>query len=298
MVKYSVIITSYKEPDLIPKAIESIILSNLSIINQTELLVVCGDKLTYKSALDTFKKNNFTNYQLLKDDARGKSQALNIAFNKAKGDIWIMTDGDMYLSHDAIVSIVAPFKDKTVSGVTGNIRSLENKTLFFGYYSHVFTQAANYYRSMQQQKMRFFPLSGYLYAIRKQENLILPDGLRAEDAYLSHLLYKDSCKFVLLNEAVAYVNFPKNFNDLIMQKTRSLGGNVQNKKYFKDNSRNIMQDLAMFLFPLTFAKNLRELVYSVFIYPIRLYLWVIIYYRHMTNNYKLGIWDRIDSSKY
>jgi len=112
------------------------------------------------------------------------------------------------------------------------------------------------------------------------------------------LLYKDSSKFVFVNEAVAYVNFPKNFNDLMMQKIRSLGGNVQNKKYFKDNSRNIMQDLVMFFFPLTFAKNLKELFFSIAIYPIRLYLWVIIYYNHMTNNYKLGIWDRIDSSKY
>ena len=300
MTNYTVIITSYKEPDLVSECIESVILSNKSIINQMQLLVVCGDQTTYNCANTTLTKNqnNFSNYTVLKDNAKGKSQALNLAFKKAKGNIWIMTDGDVYLEKDAVTNLIKPFQDKKTIATTGQIKSLEKKDNFFGYYSHVFTDAANFYRhNKQQTNNAFFPLSGYLYAIYKQNNLVLPKGLKAEDDYISHLIYKPEYNFKYVSTAIVNVRFPKNLNDLIRQKVRSLGGNVQNKKFFPTNNRSIFQDLKMFLFPITYANNLKQFVFSLLIYPLRLYLWFVIYYQHMTNNYKDGAWDIIESSK-
>jgi len=301
MTKYTVIITSYKEPDLVPKCIESVISSNNEIIDQLQLLVVCGDQDTYNSVNSTLKKSydKFSNYMVLKDNAEGKSEALNLAFKKAKGDIWVMTDGDVYLEKNAITNLVKPFQDKKTIATTGQVKSLEKKDTFFGYYSHVFSDAANYYRQRKQQSNNpFFPLSGYLYAIYKQNNLVLPKGLKAEDDYISHLIYKPGYNFKYVSSAIVYVKFPKNLNDLIKQKVRSLGGNVQNKNFFSTNSRSILQDLKMFLFPITYASNFKQFFYSLLIYPLRLYLWVVIYYQYMTNNYKEGAWEIIESSKY
>ena len=101
-----------------------------------------------------------------------------------------------------------------------------------------------------------------------------------------------------VKDAICYANFSKNIADLIKQKTRSLGGNVQNKKFFNTNTRSMLQDIKMVLVPLFYAKNIKELMFSFLIYPLRFYIWLIIYYRHMTNSYKTGIWDRIESSKY
>lgn len=295
---YSVIITAYKEPDLVPKAIESIILSNVEIIDNTQLIVVCGDELTYLSALETFTKHNFKNFLVLKDKAEGKSQALNLAFKNATGDVWVMTDGDIYLSVDATQQLVKPFNNVSVLGATGHIRSLDSKSDFFGYYSHLFCTAANTFRAQKQKNNDFFPLSGYLYAIRHNRALKLPSNLRAEDDYISHLIFKNDSKFVYVKDAVVNVHFPKNLKDLIRQKTRSLGGNVQNQKYFTTNTRSIFQDIKMAFFPLSYARNIKEFFYSLLIYPLRFYLWLVIYYNHMSNNYKNGIWERIDSSKY
>jgi len=294
---YSVIITAYKEQDSVVKAIKSVIQSNQHILSNTQLIVVCGDQLTYESALSTITKLNFTNYKVLKDNAEGKAEALNLAFKNATGDIWVMTDGDMYLSENAVEKIVLKFINAEVVGVTGNITSIDNKELFFGYYSHVFTQAANLYRENKQKKNLFFPLSGYLYAIRKQTGLILSKDLRAEDAYISHFVYKTGLSFVYVNDAIAYVQFPKNLNDLIKQKIRSLGGNIQNQKFYSSNKRSIGQDLQMLTFPLSYAKSFRQFIYSLLIYPLRLYLWVVIYFRHSFNMYNSGRWERIESSK-
>ena len=295
---YTVIVTAYKEPDLVPKAIESIILSNSEIINKTQLIVVCGDDLTHMSALHTLSGHNFDNFLVLKDNAQGKSEALNLAFKKATGDIWIMTDGDIYMSKDAISKLVTAFNNEQVVGATANVRSLDNKNTFFGYYSHLFCDAANKYRLSKQSRNEFFPLSGYLYAIRKPSVLILPKGLMAEDDYISHLIYRSSLKFVYVHDAIAYVMFAKNLKDLFKQKLRSLGGNVQNQRFFNTDKRSIFQDIKMSLFPLFYATNIKELGYSFLIYPLRFYLWIAIYYQHIFNNYKAGAWDRVESSKY
>ena len=295
---YSVIITAYKEPELISRAIEAVILSNNQIINDIQLVLVCGDDLTYLSAEGTLQRNYFNNYVLLQDSAEGKPKALNLAFSKATGDIWVLTDGDVYLSKDAVAIIVKAFDDVSVLGVTGQIKSLDSKSTFFGYYSNLFCDGANIYRKIKQEHNEFFPLSGYLYAIRKNAELVLPLELRADDDYISHLIYKPEGKFLYFKDAVCYVNFPKNINDLIKQKTRSLGGTIQNKKFFNNNSRSILQDIKMFLFPLFYAQNIKELLFSFLIYPLRLYMWLVIYYYYVTNSYKTGLWERIESSKY
>lgn len=58
-----------------------------------------------------------------------------------------------------------------------------------------------------------------------------------------------------------------------------------------------MQDVAMAVFPLTFAKSPKELVWSLLLYPLRLFLWVKIYYIHLFNKYRAGAWERVESSK-
>ena len=90
----SIIITAYKEPKTISKAINSI-LSN-KINEKYEILIVAPDKET----LDIAKR--FENVRILKDKGEGKPSALNLAVSKSKGDILILTDGDVYVSNDSL----------------------------------------------------------------------------------------------------------------------------------------------------------------------------------------------------
>ena len=142
-------------------------------------------------------------------------------------------------------------------------------------------------------------MSGYLYAIRNLPALFpLPEEIRAEDAYASRRIQSLGYKTAYAPEVIAYVHFPKNLKDWINQKKRSLGGNVQLQRYEQGQSRSIIEDLQMALFPITFAKSAKELLYSLALYPIRLYLWLTIYYNHKRNKYQSGMWKRIESSKY
>ncbi|OGC51149.1 hypothetical protein A2982_03105 [candidate division WWE3 bacterium RIFCSPLOWO2_01_FULL_39_13] len=327
----SVIITAFREQKTICKAIESI--AESSKISGLEVIVVSPDSETIKAAEKCTAKYNDRDrkirFLILKDDGKGKPAALNMAVQKAQGEILVFTDGDMYVDSKAISNILPYFEDKSVGGVSGHIVSLDSKDTLFGYFSHVFCEAAH----QKRLKGGFTPMSGYLYAIRNIKRIFpINENLRAEDAYISHKILQMGYKIKYAKDSLAYVHFPKNLNDWLNQKTRSLGGNIQAASYFKTNPsksltikppsqsalykknletatpgeifrqeqsslRGITQDLKMFFFPIVFAKSTKEFLFSLILYPLRLYLWIRIYFQHFTNSYSKGAWKRIESSK-
>ena len=48
-------------------------------------------------------------YSQIRDPRKGKPYALRMAFKKAKGDIFILTDGDTYFEKDAVKELLKPF---------------------------------------------------------------------------------------------------------------------------------------------------------------------------------------------
>lgn len=295
--KISVIITAYKEPETIQKAIEHVLIPNQDIWNNLQLIVVAPDEETITKAQVKITEIGYTQGLVLKDLAKGKPAALNMAYKHATGDLIFLTDGDMYISSNSIKDILPIFSHKNIGGVSGHPISLETRENFFGYISHLFCEAAH----KKRLNDRTTPMSGYLYAIKNIPGIFpIPEEIRAEDAYISDKILNLGYKTEYAPNALTYVHFPKNLNDWILQKTRSLGGNIQLKKFTAgspQNHRNIFEDLRMALFPIFFARNIKEFFYSVMLYPLRLYLWIKIYINHASNNYSIGAWERIDSSK-
>lgn len=291
---YSIIITAFKEADTIKIAIEQLLLSDKKILKELEIIVVAPDNNTLNAAKASLK--NFKNYKLIKDDATGKANALNKAVSKLQNEILIFTDGDMYVSDNAIELLIKHFDNKKVAGVSGNPRPLNKRNSMFGFFAHLFCDAAD----SNRRKGRV-PMSGYLFAVRNVKGLFpLPKNLKAEDAYISLKLIELGYKIDYEPKAYAYVKFPDNTSDWLKQKTRSLGGNFQLNKYFKNKSiktRNIFEDLTEIFYPIEYAKNLNEFLYLFYLYPLRLILWFKIIFNYIFNNYKEGSWDRIESTK-
>lgn len=307
--KISVIITAFKEPQTLPKALQRIVEPNKALWENLQVLVVSPDAETRAAAHTYFKNSTFDNFQILEDAGMGKAAALNLAYEKTTGDFIFFTDGDMYCSENFMNVMLGHFDDAGVAGVCGRPVSLETRDSMFGYFSHLFCEAAHSRRLNNHDKKSYFiPLSGYLMVLRRVEGLFpLPENLKAEDAYITAKLYDKGYSVAYEPNALAYVYFPKNLKDWLAQKTRSLGGNVQLALYEKgkegrknsiDRTRTLWQDFGMILFPLSFCKNFKEFFYSLVLYPIRLYLWLRIYYIHLLRRYPQGTWQRIESSKY
>lgn len=291
----TIIITAYKESITVKKAVLSICEANSDIADNLEVIVVAPDKETLTSAKEQIVSCGWKNFQIIQDKGNGKPDAINMAVEKANGSILILTDGDMYISGNSVKDLIKHFDKLEVGGVSGHPISDDPREKRFGYYSHLFCEAAHQKRIGDN----FVPMSGYLYAIRKFDWLFpIPNELRAEDAYISSRIHNEGKLILYEPKALAYVKFPKNLSDWIKQKTRSLGGNVQLSNFGSlQKTRSIFEDLKMAFFPIFFAKNIKEFIYSAELYPIRLFLWIKIYSIHKNNKYKDGMWERIESSK-
>ncbi len=293
----AIIVTTYNEHESIAQALSPLIPQAKNI--NAEILVVSSDDLTLKKAKEYSDSQNFKDIHFIKDNGVGKPAALNLAAKNTTASILFLTDGDMHVDNLSLSKMLLYFNNPEIAGVSGHPVSLDDKNTLFGYFSHLFCEAAH----QRRISTKYTPMSGYLYAIRKIDGIFpLNERLRSEDAYISGFLKSKGYKLAYEPAAYAYVHFPKNMSDWIKQKTRSLGGNIQIKNITADltqiNRRSIFEDLSMALFPLKYASSPKEFIFSLILYPLRLYLWQIIYIKDKLNLYSQGRWEMIKSSKH
>ena len=311
----SILLTAWKEEKTIAKVIKCLVDKEYSgISNDFEILLACPDSETYEEAQKTIKELGIENkFVYIKDPKKGKPYALNLLTTKAKGDIWIFTDGDVYFEKNAVRHLVKHFNDLSVYAVTGRPISNDSRNNMMGYFGHLLSDAAHHKRTIDLtttpvgksltfvKKRSFFPVSGYIYATRKFDYKF-PDDTLVDDAYISYLFYNEGKRIEYEPEAIVYVKYPTTMKDYYKQKKRSVGGYMQLWKYGvikqTTKTRTFWRELEYFWFPINYAKNLKELFWSLMLYPTRLWLWVQIYVeRKMINKDFESTWTRVESTK-
>lgn len=292
---YTLIITAWREPVTVIKTLTSVLSSNKKILGNLNIFLVCPDDETKKAGELTSSKYNFKNFKIINDPGKGKPLALNIAFKEAKGDILFLTDGDVVLDKNSLEILAYSFSQKT-GAISGRPVSADSRKNIFGYWGHLLADAAHFVRKNQQDRQKPFFLSGYLYAIRNFSWLSLNEDELVDDAFISLEVLEKGFEIQYQPKAQVFIKYPRNFSDWVKQKRRSIGGysKLNQKNHFKIK-RNFFEELKFIFFPISYAKNAKELFYSVLLYPARLFLWVIIFYDRLFKSKKL--WVRIESSK-
>lgn len=311
----TVIITAYKEEKTIGKALEAICDTSYSEYSKAlQLVTVIPDKATTQAAGKVIRKYKHIKWTKLTDPGKGKPTALNLALKKATGDVVILTDGDVYMEKGSIRLLYDAFSNPKVMGATGRPISNNNRNEFYGYISHLLADAAHHKRLTTLKGIRsgksrvfvgsktnFFVLSGYALAMRNFQ-LALPEDTLVDDAYISYALLSKGGKLEYVPDAKVYVNYPTNLKDWYKQKLRAVGGYVQLWKYgvIHENNkvRNFWKELGYFWFPVKYAKNSKEFIWSLKLYPMRLLMWLIIFYQQRIRKRSFDeIWVRIESTK-
>jgi len=272
----SVIITAYKEEKTIGRAIEAI-LSN-RIKEKTEIIIICPDKATADIVKKYQKKNN--NIVLLKDKREGKPAALNQTFKKAKGDILLLTDGDVFIGKNALKEMVNPFKNPKVGAVTGRPVSVSPKDKMLGYWSHLLTDVgAHETRTNLAKKGKFIVCSGYLYAFRSGIIKKLDPKTLSEDAVISSIIAEKGYKIHYSPLAKVYVKYPTHLTDWIKQKRRSTGGYLQINQMAKSKKtmRSFLKESAGIFRAFSYSKNIKEFFWVLLLIIARIYLWALIF---------------------
>jgi len=288
----SIVITSFREPKTISRAIESIITQNID--SNYELIVAAPDDETLEAA----KKYNV---KLFRDPGKGKNYALNLLLKKIKGEIIILTDGDVYLSEKSIQEILNVFKNKKVGAVSGHPVSLESRTKIFGYWSYLLCEAAHNLRSKRHKNNQFLECSGYLWAFRN--NIIKKFPLDVgEDTIVPIMLYLKNYKIKYASNAKVYVKYPLNLHEFIKQKRRTAGAHDNISKYVSlkriPRMKTLLNEIRGGFNLFFYSENFREVFWTLFLFPIRFYIWLNLFYNSKIKRRKYSdAWKRIESTK-
>jgi len=291
--KLSIIITAWKEPKTIGKAIESFIKQDIKVAY--ELIAVCPDEET-KEVINKYQKK-YKQIKYFKDPGKGKPSALNIIFKKVKGEILILSDGDVFVNDGCVNLFLKHFKDKNVGAVCGHPVPTNSRNEKFGYWAHLLTSAVH--RQRLKHKEGVMACSGYLYAIRAGVVKEIPKDTLSDDALISYMIYHKEYKVVYEPKSIVNVKYPTIFKDWISQKRRSAGGYNQIKYIFKQEvDRSVSKESRGIFFVLGFPRNLKEIFWTIELVFARIYLWYRIFKDINKNKWKFeDIWTRIESTK-
>ncbi|MEK6889303.1 MAG: glycosyltransferase [Nanoarchaeota archaeon] len=267
-----VIITSYKEPKSTLKAVKVF----LKQLGEEDRITVVDPFSEVEEFLKSKIKDKRFNFFL--DPGEGKSYGLNILFQEMNGreeDIFILSDGDVYVNDNAVESILKEFKDKKVGCVTGKPVSVDSRKTKYGYWSHFLFAGIDKARKKLNKHGKFFECSGYLFAIRK--GIVLDFPLEtSEDSIIPYLFWKKGYKIKYADKAEVYVKNPENWKDWLAQKVRNIKAHENLNKIEKNMPRtksffNEIKEGWYFLF--IYPKKLKEIVWTIQLYFARLYLY-------------------------
>jgi cellulose synthase/poly-beta-1,6-N-acetylglucosamine synthase-like glycosyltransferase len=269
-----IIITSYKEPKATLKAVKVFLKQDI----KEDFRITVVDPFP---EVEEFLKKHIKskNFAFFLDPGEGKSYALNLLFqehsSKNKDDLFILTDGDVYVSPNSVKEIRGAFRNKEIGCVTGKPVSVDSRNTKYGYWSHLLFAGIDKVRRRFSGKKKFFECSGYLFAIRK--NVIFDFPLEvSEDSIIPFLFWKKGYKIKYSPEAEVYVKNPDNWKDWLNQKIRNIKGHENLNKIVPDMPRtksffNEIKEGAFFA--ITFPRNLKEFWWTIELYFARLYLY-------------------------
>lgn len=291
----SVIVTAYKEPKTIGKALYSFL--NSGVKKGFEVIATAPDEET-AAVIKEYAKH-YPCVQYLKDPGKGKMFALHMAFKKAKGRILVLTDGDVICDTNAFQKILEPFEESRVGCVAGRPVSANSRREMFGFWSHLLTYAAHSKRLSCAKSKEYFTCSGYLFAFRNNVIDSFPLDV-PEDAYIPYMFMKQGYRVAYAPGALVYVKYPDGFNEWVEQKRRiakayenyKLLGDMPMMKSF---SKELLEGP---LIALSFPESLKESYWTLMLFPARLYMWVLAFWDTSVMNRKHSDgWKRVESTK-
>lgn len=127
----SVVVPAYNEEDVIEATVRSILRSRH---RRVEVIVV-DDGSTDRTAelLDT---PEFAKVRVIRQQNRGKAQALDTGVRAARHNIVVLVDGDTILEPTTLTELARPFSDPQVGAVAGNAK-VGNRSGLLGSLQHV-----------------------------------------------------------------------------------------------------------------------------------------------------------------
>jgi cellulose synthase/poly-beta-1,6-N-acetylglucosamine synthase-like glycosyltransferase len=269
-----IIIASYNEPKSTLRAVNVFLKSKRKEIRVT---VVDPFPEVGEFLHKEIKDKRFVFYP---DPGEGKSYALNLLMQEYasanKEDLFVLTDGDVYVSDKALETVISAFKDKETGCVTGKPVSIDNINTKYGWWAEVAFRGIDRARKEFSRCKEFFECSGYLFAIRKGVILDFPLET-SEDSIIPYLFWKKRYKIKYVPEAEVYVKNPSTWKDWLAQKVRNIKAHENLNKIAPDlpRTKSLWNEIKWgVLFALRQPRTFNQVLWTVEFYFARLYLYL------------------------
>jgi len=291
----SVLITAFREAATIGQTIEPF-LSQLPA--GAEILVICPDPETIAVVNDYAARHPVVRH--VADPQQGKPAALNVGLNVARGDIVVLSDGDVVVAEDALAPLLAPFKYPQVGAVSGHPVSASPRDTLLGYWSHLLIEGIHQMRLTRDRAGQFLFCSGYFFAFRRALIEHLPEDALAEDAVISHLIARQGYRIRYAPQARVFVKYPTTYRDWLRQKVRSAGGSAQD--YIRKSPLRMrsawLEALNGTQLALRYPRNPREFLWTLLLFAARLHLWLLVFINVRLLHRPLTVlWQRVETTK-
>ena len=291
----SVLITAFREPATIGRAIEAFL---PQLLEDAEVLVVCPDPET--SAVVDGYAVDYPAVRRVTDPQRGKPAALNVGLKAARGDVVVLSDGDVVVAGDALAPLLAPFEDLRVGAVSGHPVSTSPRDTLLGYWSHLLTEGVHRMRLDRDRAGQFLLCSGYLFAFRSVLVEHVPEDALAEDAVISHFIARQGCRIRYAPQAHVFVKYPTTYRDWLRQKVRSAGGYAQD--YVRRSPLRMrsvwLEMLNGTRLALRYPRSPREFLWTLLLFAARLHLWLLVFVNvRLLRRPLTALWQRVETTK-
>ena len=291
----SILITAYREPKTIGRAIEAF-LAQLPV--DAELLVVTPDPET--SAVVQIYAERYPAVRHILDPQRRKPTALNFGLQAVQGEIVIFSDGDVVVEPGSVEALLRPFEDPQVGAASGRPVSANARDTVLGYWSQLLTDSAHAVRLARAKAGKFLVCSGYLFAVRRAVLGPVPADALSEDAVISHRIAEQGYRIGYAPEARVRVKYPTTYKDWLRQKVRSAGGYAQD--YVR---RSPVQMRSAWLeirygtwLALKYPRNMREFWWTLLLFLARLHLWLLVLLNVRIKKMQFTeLWQRVETTK-
>ncbi len=226
----SVVICTHNEAAVIDRRIKNVLEQDYP---RQKLEIVVVDSSTDSTA-DLIQKHWKNDVTLLKQEVRrGKANAINLALEKASGEVILLSDAPALYDRDAVKNIVRNFADSRVGGATGKYKPIgEEKRV--EHEEDLFWRFKNALRSLEGSVDSTTFFSGDLCAFRKALITEIDNDTLADDVNIAIRIRRKGYKAIYDPSAKVFELATSSYKDLFTAKVRRAIGGIQETLRFKN----------------------------------------------------------------
>lgn len=230
----SILMAAHNEESVIKQKIESI-LSTRYPLEKIEVLVGsdCSTDGT-DSILDKYasERKNISFWEF--KQRQGKISIINQLVDKAKGEIIISTDANVFLDEDTIFELVKFFKDDRIGLVDSQMinTGVRKEGISIQESAYITREVIIKYREGLLWGTMIGPFGG-CYAVRKKYYQKPPANSLVDDFYINMKVIEQGVKSINSRDAIVYEDVSNLLAEEFRRKARISMGNFQNLKTFK-----------------------------------------------------------------